>query len=260
MSRAIAGRSNGRPPRRLDHDPSLESPLERPLLAKRLEVDVGPLSAQKTSLTGREWKFVQELVAGEGHVTPKEAAIRAGYQAKDASAISNTLTNPKKNPHVVAAIKEFRKTLAEKYGTTYERHMRDLMVIRDKALEAGNYSAAVVAEYRRGQALGTIYIDRKEIRHGTIDSMSKEDVLRKLEEIRAVYGARPVDIQDVQVNEARAINDARGETVPADQNESEELSADALGESSDAGGPRPFGSFEFEIPNDRAEDSDGAKD
>jgi hypothetical protein len=66
--------------------------------------------------------------------------------------------------------------------------MRDLQLIRDQALQAGAYGAAVQAEYRRGQALGTIYIDRKEIRHGTIDSMSKEEVMRKLEEIRRLYG------------------------------------------------------------------------
>jgi hypothetical protein len=60
--------------------------------------------------------------------------------------------------------------------------------IRDQALAAGAYSAAVAAEYRRGQALGTIYVERKEIRVGTIDSMSKEEVMKKLEEISKLYG------------------------------------------------------------------------
>jgi hypothetical protein len=69
--------------------------------------------------------------------------------------------------------------------------MRDLQLIRDKALEAGAYAAAVQAEYRRGQALGSIYVDRKEIRHGTIDSMSKEEVQRKLDELKKLYGGPP---------------------------------------------------------------------
>ena len=81
--------------------------------------------------------------------------------------------------------------MAEKYGTNIERHLRDLQDIRDAALQAGNYGAAVTAEYRRGQALGTIYVDRKEIRHGTIDSMSVDEVRRKLEEIKAMYGGPP---------------------------------------------------------------------
>jgi hypothetical protein len=92
---------------------------------------------------------------------------------------------------VVAAIQEYRAQLNSKYNTSYERHMRDLQMIRDKALESGAYAAAVQAEYRRGQALGTIYVDRKEIRHGTIDSMSKEEVQRKLDELRKLYGGPP---------------------------------------------------------------------
>lgn len=86
--------------------------------------------------------------------------------------------------------------------------MRDMQMIRDKALEAGNFGAAVSAEYRRGQALGTIYIERKEIRHGTIDSMSKEEVTRKLEEIKALYGSPPqtlIDIEPEQIEEVEEV-------------------------------------------------------
>jgi hypothetical protein len=101
------------------------------------------------------------------------------------------LTNPDINPHVVAAIQAYRADLASKYNTSYERHMRDLQIIRDKALDAGAFAAAVQAEYRRGQALGTIYVERKEIRHGTIDSMSKEEVQRKLDELKKLYGGPP---------------------------------------------------------------------
>jgi len=79
--------------------------------------------------------------------------------------------------------------------------MRDLQHIRDQALEAGNFGAAVSAESRRGQALGTIYVDRKEIRVGTIDSMSKDEVRRKLEEIKALYGAPPQTLIDIEPEE-----------------------------------------------------------
>lgn len=148
-------------------------------------------------LTPQEWKFVEEFVAGDGHVTLKEAAIRAGYSEVWAKNRARELTDPEICPHIVAAIQERRRELGEKYATTFERHMRDLQVIRDQALQAGAYGAAVQAEYRRGQALGTIYIDRKEIRHGTIDSMSKEEVQRKLEEIKRLYGGSAGPIIDV---------------------------------------------------------------
>jgi len=156
----------------------------------RLATEVKPLRKQRV-LNAKEWKFVQEYVSGDGRVTLKEAAIRAGYKETSASVMAWKLTNPDINPHVVAAIQEYRAELAAKYGTTYERHMRDLQTIRDAALAAGAYGAAVQAEYRRGQALGTIYVERKEIRHGTIDSMSKEEVERKLMEIKSLYGGPP---------------------------------------------------------------------
>jgi len=166
-------------------------PLKRPKLDERLSTKVKPLKEQRRIVTPKEWKFIQELVSGDGRCTLKEAAIRAGYSPELASDTGRRLTDPKKNPHVVAAIQEYRRELAEVYGTTFERHMRDLKEIRDAALDAGNFGAAVTAEYRRGQALGTIYVDRKEIRHGTIDSMSKEEVRRKLEELQQLYGGPP---------------------------------------------------------------------
>lgn len=166
-------------------------PVMRPKIQQRLSEEVDPLKLQRRALTPQQWRFVQELVSNDGRITQKEAALRAGYSENAAHAEAYRLTNPKKAPHVVAAIQAYRAELAAKYNTTYERHMRDLQTIRDKALEAGAFAAAVQAEYRRGQALGTIYVDRKEIRHGTIDSMSKEEVQRKLDELKSLYGGPP---------------------------------------------------------------------
>jgi len=158
---------------------------------KRMTTEVAPLRQQRRKLTAKEWTFVTELVSGDGRTTMKDAAIKAGYKPSSASVMAWKLTNPDINPHVVAAIQAYRADLASKYNTSYERHMRDLQIIRDKALDAGAFAAAVQAEYRRGQALGTIYVERKEIRHGTIDSMSKEEVQRKLDELKKLYGGPP---------------------------------------------------------------------
>jgi len=170
-------------------------------LEQRLSEPVAPLKDQKNIVSAQQWTFIQELISNDGHITLTEAAIRAGYPKESASATASILTNPKKSPHIVAAIQQYRAELAEKYGTNFDRHMRDLQHIRDQALEAGNFGAAVSAEYRRGQALGTIYVDRKEIRVGTIDSMSKDEVRRKLEEIKALYGAPPQTLIDIEPEE-----------------------------------------------------------
>jgi hypothetical protein len=163
---------------------------------------------------------VWEWVSGDGAVSLKEAAIRAGYKPSGATEAARQLTDANARPDVVAAIHETRRDLRAKYGTTLERHMKDLMDIRDRALAANNFSAAVAAEYRRGQALGTIYVDRKEIKIGTIDTMSKEEVMRKLEELRAMYEpqpaieveAKPIPVPQLEVAEEvieEAVEDAK---------------------------------------------------
>ena len=115
------------------------------------------------------------------------------------------MTNPHKSPHVVAAIKRYRAELDEKFSITYSRHVRDLQKIRDMALENGAYSAAVQAEYRRGQAQGDIYVSKSEIRHGSIDSMSKEDVLKALEDMKEINGPDIIDITPIEDEDGSSV-------------------------------------------------------
>lgn len=144
---------------------------------------------ENSPLTRMQEKFVKELVSNDGTITMSEAAERAGYTKKSAPVRASQMTNPHISPHVCAAIKRYRDELDAKFGITYQRHVRDLQRIRDLALENGAYSAAVQAEYRRGQAQGDIYVNKSEIRHGSIDSMSKEEVQKALEELKRTYGA-----------------------------------------------------------------------
>ncbi len=128
----------------------------------------------------------------------RDAAINAGYPPKSAHVRAHELTNPAIKPNVVKAIKQFRAELDQKYGVEYKRHLRDLQVIRDAALDSGAFSAAVQAEYRRGQAQGDIYVNKSEIRHGTIDSMSKEEVLNAIKELKQTYDPVTIDITPVE--------------------------------------------------------------
>ena len=225
-------------------------------LEKRLQEDVGTLEDQQRAVTPQQWRFIHELVDGEGKQTLKQAAIAAGHPENKANKLAHELTDPRQNPQVVAAIQQYRKDLAEKYGTSLDRHLRDLQSIRDAALDAGNYGAAVTAEYRRGQALGTIYVDRKEIRHGTIDSMSVDEVRRKLEEIKAMYGGPPpqqiIDVtpEDLEddpeveseepsiIEQFRDVEKARVSAAPEAEGEPAERSDHEAGEPGGAGTTR----------------------
>ena len=153
--------------------------------AKRQQTNRPPLAEKR--LNRRQELFVRELVAKDGQITMREAAINAGYPEKSAHVRASELTNPRISPHVCRAIREYRQELDQKYGVEYQRHLRDLQIIRDAALENGAFSAAVQAEYRRGQAQGDIYVNKTEIRHGTIEQMSKEEVMKALNELKQTY-------------------------------------------------------------------------
>ena len=154
-------------------------------------------------LTRRQEKFVKEMVSNDGLITLREAAIRAGYPAGSAHSRAFELTNVNICPHVVKEISRYREELDEMYAVGYKRHVRDMQRIRDLALDNGAYSAAVQAEYRRGQAQGDIYVSKSEVRTGSIDQMSREDVERELERIRE--GFEPViDITPEKIDEPDA--------------------------------------------------------
>ena len=133
-------------------------------------------------LTEKQRIFVEIYTANEGRLTPTECARQSGYKQERANVTASELLNVKKSPKVVAAVMKRRNEISETHKVEMNKHVQELARLRDKALVEKSYSAAVNAERLRGQAAG-LYIDRKEIRTGSIDSMSREEVLSKLKEI-----------------------------------------------------------------------------
>ncbi len=172
---------------------------------------------RNSKLTRRQELFVKELVSKDGQITMREAAINAGYPATSAHTRAYEMTNPRVCPHVVAAIQAYRDELDEKYGVNYQRHLRDLQKIRDMALNNGAYSAAVQAEYRRGQAQGDIYVNKSEIRTGSIDSMSKDEVLKALKEIQQNYAPVTIDITPQRQSDSQNRSKARSRLLERDE-------------------------------------------
>ena len=186
-----------------------------------------PPATVEQPLTRKQELFVKELVSKDGQITLREAAINAGYAAGSAHSRAYELTNPHMSPHVVAAINAYRRELDEKFGVTYQRHLRDLQSIRDLAIQNGAYSAAVQAEYRRGQAQGDIYVSKSEIRTGSIDSMSKDDVLKALEEIKNSYAPITIDVTPTEKDENTSNrNKARGRLLQAGEGSGAEVEAE----------------------------------
>jgi hypothetical protein len=103
-------------------------------------------------------------------------------------------------PKVVKYIEHLQNQLANKYQVTYGRHIRKLAEIRDLAIEKGNFTSAVAAEVQRGRAAG-LYVERKEIRTGSLESLSIEDLKTKIKSLVGDY--KP--LLDESINESKII-------------------------------------------------------
>ena len=133
-------------------------------------------------LTSKQKLFVDIFTKNEGRLTPTECARQAGYKTDRANVTSSELMNVKNYPRVSLAINKRRQELEKTHQVNLSKHVQELARIRDAAYTNESYSAAVNAEKMRGQAAG-LYVERKEIRHGSIDDMSREEVLSKLKEL-----------------------------------------------------------------------------
>lgn len=190
----------------------LVTPEDRKLVRRKAK----NYAPEDKPLKRREELFVKELVSKDGLITMREAAINAGFPPRSAHARAHEMTNPAISPHIVKAIKAYRAELDQKYGVEYHRHLRDLQKIRDAALDAGAYSAAVQAEYRRGQAHGDIYVSKSEVRHGTIESMSKDEVLKALAELKKAHDPFTIDVTPEREHGPEEEAPARGGLLEAD--------------------------------------------
>ena len=133
-------------------------------------------------LTDKQQIFVKIFTENEGRLTPTECARQAGYSEASANVTASVLLNGKRYPKVVEAIIKRRAEIEKTHEVKLNKHVQELARLREKSLSEKSYSAAVNAERLRGQAAG-LYIDRKEIRTGSIDSMSRDDVLKQLKEL-----------------------------------------------------------------------------
>ena len=96
-------------------------------------------------------------------------------------------------------IEELQTQVNQKYNVTFGRHVKKLAEIRDAALEKGNYTAAVAAETQRGRAAG-LYVERKEVRTGSLESLSEVELKKKMRELVLDY--KPMlEIENAQLVE-----------------------------------------------------------
>ena len=138
------------------------------------------------NLTPKQIKFAQELVYNEGRKTATQCAIDAAYSEDRAHVTASELQNPKMYPLVVQYIGQLRDEIRKKYDIDFDSHLMHLGKMRNDALDAKAWTAAINAEVARGKAAG-LYIEQKIIRTGKLEDLSAEELEVRMKQIMEEY-------------------------------------------------------------------------
>ena len=170
-------------------------------------------------LTPKQMKFVNIFIEKGTIQSARQCALDAGFAESGATVIASQLQNPKYYPHVVAELERRRAELNRRYSISYKSHIQKLAELRDSAEKAGNYTGAIAAEKYRGMAAG-LYVDRKEVMHGTIDNMTVGEVEDKLIELRKKLSIQgQFEIIDQDTSEGQPVGELGGNLL-AEEGES----------------------------------------
>ena len=163
---------------KLEYEPILAPEDEAPIEYANLD----------NSLNRRQRNFIWQAV-NNPRLTLVECAHKAGY--KDARQSANKLMN---HPIIRKEYNYLMNEAKKKYELNYDRAVQDLYDIRDKALEAGSFNAAISAQNSLLK-VGGLVVDRKEVMFGKIDQMSREEVEKRLEQLMgSITALDPVDL------------------------------------------------------------------
>ena len=155
------------------------------LIDHRSEAEIEVERQTGFRLTVRQKRFCEIYV--EGETTAAGAAIRAGYTPHNASKNAYIMLDPRRTPAVSAYLKFLREEREAKYGVTREGMLQRLYTLSRGAEAAKQFSAAINAEKIRASLAG-LTIDRRETVN-TINDMTKDQVVKRLEELRRKHPA-----------------------------------------------------------------------
>ena len=82
--------------------------------------------------------------------------------------------------------------VAAQFGISAERSMRDLLNIRNGAIENGQYAAAVQAEKLRAQMGGLLNSQRED----PVKMLTKEQLAKRIQEIENIASAKTVALEE----------------------------------------------------------------
>ena len=151
---------------KLEYEPILSSDEEAPIEYCNLD----------EKLNRRQRNFIW-IAVNNPRLSLVESAYKAGYTSP--RQMANKLMN---NPIIRKEYNYLMNEAKKKYELNYDRAVQDLYDIRDKAMEAGSFNAAISAQNSLLK-VGGLIVDRKEVMFGKIDQMSREEVENRLKQL-----------------------------------------------------------------------------
>ena len=181
---------------KLEYEPILTSDEEAPIEYCNLD----------EKLNRRQRNFIW-IAVNNPRLSLVESAYKAGYTSP--RQMANKLMN---NPIIRKEYNYLMNEAKKKYELNYDRAVQDLYDIRDKAMEAGSFNAAISAQNSLLK-VGGLIVDRKEVMFGKIDQMSREEVENRLKQLMGneiVDSAleSPAQEGDGQLQEEESVNDS----------------------------------------------------
>ena len=146
-----------------------------PIISDQEEVPV-EFANLDNKLTRRQRNFVW-IAVNNPRLSLIECASKAGYKDPRQAAV-----NVFKNELVRKEFNFLSNEVKKKYELNYDRAVQDLYDIRDKALAAGSFNAAISAQNSLLR-VGGLIVDRKEVMFGKIDQMSRKEVEQRLAQL-----------------------------------------------------------------------------
>ena len=107
------------------------------------------------ALTPKQEAFAQAIVTGINQSDAYRAAykVRPGTKAESVNVAASKLMADAK---VTQRVAELREPIAKKAQMTLESHLEDLQRLRNMAVKAEQFGAAITAEVARGKAAGIV--------------------------------------------------------------------------------------------------------
>ena len=137
------------------------------------------MNEDEKHLTKRQRLLVRNAV-NDPTLTFAEAAKKAGY--KNPVVVGRYMRPGGKYAHVRREYERLMSEAKKKFELTHDKAVEDLYKLRDDAWGQDNFTAAINAQNLLLK-LGGLIVDRREVLHGKIDQMSREDVEKRLAQL-----------------------------------------------------------------------------